>query len=83
MGVGLVSNSMIDSAKTQTYLAAREDVMTKGIRGQYLTPVWNWLLRYKDVKAEPLSDLASDQEEQRKLWEFSEEAVKTALASAS
>ena len=81
--VGKVSNTMIDSSKAQTWLAASEDVLTKDIRGQYWTPVWNWTLKYRDIKHDPLTALGRDTEEQRKLWEYSEEAVKTALAPVS
>lgn len=64
----------------QTYLAASEEVAQKQISGEYFTPVWSWTLAYKDCKVDKLNDLSKDEEEQEKLWAFSEEAVKTALS---
>ena len=76
--VGFVSNTTQDAAKTQTWLAAHGDVKTKDIHGQYWTPVWSWTLGYLACKKANLTALASDKEEQRKLWDYSEDAVKKA-----
>lgn len=80
--IGIFSNSTKDAAKTQTYLAASEDIATKHIGGRYWTPIWSWTLAYRGVKVDDsVTELGRNEEEQKRLWEFSEEAVKTALAS--
>lgn len=78
-----VGNTNVDSAKTQTYLAASSEVKRNDVHGQYWTPVWSWTSTYVSCKEElPLTKLGSNEEEQRKLWEFSEKALqKAGLAS--
>ena len=74
-----VGNTNYDSAKTQTYLAASQEVKEKNIHGQYWKPIWSWTLTYITCKEDlPLTDLGNDQEEQRKLWDFSEKALQKA-----
>lgn len=77
--LGFVANTNEDAAKTQTYLAASREVKEKNIHGQYWAPVWSWTYTYVSCKEElPLTDLAKDREEQRKLWDFSEKALQKA-----
>ncbi|KAL8766452.1 MAG: hypothetical protein Q9209_006746 [Squamulea sp. 1 TL-2023] len=68
-------NSVEDASKTQTYLAASAQIRQQGIRGQYWVPVWSWRQRYLRCRAEELTGLAKDEEEQKKLWVFSERAM--------
>ena len=77
--LGLLGNTNADSAKTQTFLAASQAVKEKNIHGQYWTPVWSWTSTYVSCKEDlPLTNLGNDQEEQKKLWYFSEKALKKA-----
>ena len=74
-----VGNSTKDSAKTQTFLAASKEIQEKDVHGQYWTPVWSWKSKYVSCKEElPLTELGSNQEEQEKLWDFSEKALQKA-----
>ena len=74
-----VGNTTQDSAKTQTYLAASREITEKNVHGQYWAPIWSWKSKYVLCKEElPLTELGSDQEEQRKLWDFSEKALQKA-----
>ena len=70
----------MDSAKTQVYLAASKEIREKNVHGQYWVPKWTWTSRFIRCEQEELTALAKDEEEQRKLWEFSERAVKDAVA---
>ncbi|KAL9121747.1 MAG: hypothetical protein Q9187_001687 [Circinaria calcarea] len=78
-----VANTNADSAKTQVYLAASKEIREKNIHGQYWVPKWSWTIRFLRCEQEELTTLAKDQEEQRKLWELSERAVKDALAGTT
>ena len=72
-------NTTQDSAKTQTYLAASREVQERNIHGQYWAPIWSWNSKYVECKEDiPLTELGSDQEEQEKLWKFSERALQKA-----
>ena len=68
-------NTNADSAKTQVYLAASDDVRDTDVKGQYWVPVWSWTNRYIRCRREDLTAVAKDEEGQKKLWETSEEAV--------
>ncbi|KAI9828985.1 MAG: hypothetical protein M1832_000008 [Thelocarpon impressellum] len=72
------SNTTADAAKTQVYLAASKDVKESGVSGKYWEPVFSWMNAYKSCKVASLGALAQDQQEQEKLWLYSEEAVKKA-----
>ncbi|KAI4129641.1 MAG: hypothetical protein LQ338_002124 [Usnochroma carphineum] len=68
-------NTVEDAAKTQTYLAASALIPQQDVHCQYWKPVWNWKQRYVNCEAEELTDVAKSEEEQRRLWDFSERAV--------
>ncbi|KAL8835364.1 MAG: hypothetical protein Q9170_003353 [Blastenia crenularia] len=68
-------NTVEDASKTQTYLAASARISEQDVHGQYWVPVWSWMQRYVRCQAEALTDLGSNQGEQRKLWDFSERAL--------
>lgn len=68
-------NTVDDAAKTQTYLAASDLIAQRDVRGQYWCPVWSWTQRYVKCGEEGLTDLGKNEEERKKLWEFSERAV--------
>jgi hypothetical protein len=73
--LNVVSNSVKDTAKTQTFLAASPEVVSKDIHGEYWVPSWTWNRKYQSCHKESLSTLAMDNEEQKKLWEVSEEVT--------
>ena len=73
--LNVFSNSGKDSARTQTYLAASPDIAALGISGTYWEPVWSWALKYIGCKIEELQALGKDENEQKTLWMYSEEAV--------
>lgn len=65
-----------DAAKTQVFLAASEDIPEKYVHGEYWIPRWNWWQQYVGcIKEDLVTDLAKDEDEWRKLWEFCEERV--------
>jgi hypothetical protein len=75
------NHSVEDAAKTQVFMAASKSAREKKIRGEYWVPItgWqlgfgHWLKYYGSVKEE-LTALASDEGEQKKLWETCEKAV--------
>lgn len=76
------SNSTIDAAKTQTYLAASKDIRERDVHGQYWEPIFGWTGSYKSCHKVEYSALALDETEQKKLWNFSEEALQKATASS-
>ena len=65
-----------DVAKTQVYLAASKEIREKDVHGQYWTPTVTWRQRYAQCHDQGLTALGKDEEEQRKLWKFSEAALK-------
>ncbi|KAL8889235.1 MAG: hypothetical protein Q9215_003484 [Flavoplaca cf. flavocitrina] len=68
-------NSVEDSSKTQTYLAASAEITRQDVHGQYWAPVWTWTQRYLRCGAEQLTELAKNEEKQKQLWAFSERAM--------
>lgn len=68
-------NSVEDASKTQTYLAASAQVLQQDVHGQYWAPVCSWTQRYLRCRAEQLTELARDEEKQKQLWAFSEQAM--------
>lgn len=70
-------NSVEDSSKTQTYLAASAEIPRQNVHGQYWAPVWTWTQRYLRCGAEELTELAKNEEKQKQLWAFSERAMET------
>ncbi|KAL8953789.1 MAG: hypothetical protein Q9222_000354 [Ikaeria aurantiellina] len=72
-------NSVEDAAKTQTYLAASLQIPKEDVRGQYWAPTWSWSQRYVSCHREDLTEMGKDEEEQRKLWDFSERETKSLL----
>lgn len=75
------SNTIPDSAKTQVYLAASREIVERDVHGEYWIPSWSWTLKYKGCHKEELTALGRNEEEQKKLWLFSEKAVAEALSS--
>jgi len=73
---GPLTTTMKDGAKTQTYLAASPVIVDKNIHGEYWAPKMNWLMQFVTTQQDELTDLAKDPEEQKKLWEVSEKAMK-------
>lgn len=68
-------NTVEDAAKTQTYLAANPKLAQQNAHGQYWVPVWSWTQRYVRCQPEELTNLGKNEEEQKKLWDFSERAI--------
>ncbi|KAL8941609.1 MAG: hypothetical protein Q9211_001758 [Gyalolechia sp. 1 TL-2023] len=75
-------NTVEDASKTQTYLAANVELAQQNVHGQYWAPVWSWTQRYIRCQPEELTNLGKDQEEQKKLWDFSERAVQGSCGQA-
>ena len=73
-------NSNIDTAKTQTYLAASKEIKESNVHGEYWAPVWTWGWNYVETKEEKLGGVQNDEKRQQELWEFSEKAVEAAGA---
>lgn len=80
--ISLFSNTVEDAAKTQVYLAASKDVREKDIHGEYWQAIWTWTRAYSGVTSEEQTALGKDEEEQKKLWDVSEAAMKEAAPSA-
>lgn len=76
-----IGNSAEDSAKTQVYLGASKEIREKDMHGQYWTPVFSWGGRFVRCRGEEVSALARNEEEQKKLWAFSENAMERAGAA--
>ncbi|KAI9848151.1 MAG: hypothetical protein M1837_000825 [Sclerophora amabilis] len=72
-------NSVIDGAKTPTYLAASEEVRNREVHGEFWRPTWSWTWAFTGSRKQELTPLARDEEEQRKLWIYSREAVQEAI----
>ena len=68
-------NTVEDTSKTQTFLAASTQIPQEDVHGQFWVPVWSWTQRYLRCQAEELTELGKNYEEQTKLWDFSERAV--------
>ncbi len=65
-----------DSAKTQMVLSASKIVRETDVHGEYWAPKWSWTQSYiRSEKLELKTNLAKDEEEWRRLWEFCENAV--------
>jgi len=79
--VHVFCNSVEDAAKTQVYLAASREIREKNVHGEYWVPTWTWTQAYNGSKKQNLTALGKNEEEQRKLWDVSEEAMKKAAAS--
>lgn len=73
-----VNSTLEDCAKTQVYLAGSHDVVDKDVHGEFWVPVLSWTMRFKSCKKEELRARHNDVREQaqKKLWDFSEEAIK-------
>lgn len=70
-----LGNTNEDAAKTQVFLAASSHVKEKKVSSQYWVPVWSWTNRFVKCQAEELTAIGKDSEGQKRLWEFSEEAI--------
>ena len=70
--LGFLGNTVEDGAKTQTYLAASKEIREQNVHGQYWAPSWSWTRRWVGSGQQELTDLAKDDEEQRKVWKWSE-----------
>ena len=81
MAINVFSNSAKDAAKTQVYLAGSSQIPNEDVHGQYWVPMWTGLRRYKGCRQQELSALASDKEEAKRLWTFSEQAVEMVLGN--
>lgn len=77
--MGLVTFSPLEGAMTQIYLATHGAVKAQDIRGKFYTPVMTWGMRY-DYSAEWDVSRALKEGDARKLWEWSESAVRRSLA---
>ncbi|KAI9798312.1 MAG: hypothetical protein M1833_004884 [Piccolia ochrophora] len=75
------ANSLEDSAKTQVHLAASQDVRERKSHGEHWMPRWSWTRAYKGCRPEALTSLGKNEQEQKKLWQFSEQAVQRAFGS--
>lgn len=76
-----IANTVADAAKTQTVLAASKRVVEEDVHGEYWAPTWSWTQVYKGTGKGSMSALMKDEDEWRKLWEFSEGAVRKAMGT--
>lgn len=53
-------NTVEDTAKTQTFLAASTYIRENDAHGQYWSPEWSWTQRYVECHQEELTDLGQD-----------------------
>ncbi|KAF3934687.1 hypothetical protein ABW20_dc0105000 [Dactylellina cionopaga] len=72
--------NLFDGASTQTYLATSPEVTEHNIRGKYFVPKLSWINTFRGPKDQKLDPVYENEDEWRKLWEWSEEAVKRQLA---
>jgi NAD(P)-dependent dehydrogenase (short-subunit alcohol dehydrogenase family) len=79
----LVGNTTLDSAKTQTFLAASKTVVDGNVHGQYWMPNFSWNGYYVNCGPGKMTQLSEDVEERQKLWDFSEKAVEKAGSASS
>ena len=70
--MGVFGNTVEDGAKTPTFLAASKEIRKRNVHGQYWVPNWSWTKRWTGCGKQELSELARDEEEQRRLWKWSE-----------
>lgn len=70
-----LGNTNEDSAKTQVFLAASSRVKEKEVSSQYWVPVWSWTNRFVKCQPQGLTAIGKDLGGQKRLWEFSEEAI--------
>ncbi|KAF3929846.1 hypothetical protein ABW19_dt0201744 [Dactylella cylindrospora] len=68
-----------DGAATQTYLATSPEVPEHDIHGKFFAPSVSWLFKYQGPIEKKLDPALENEDEWRKLWEFSEEAVRKEL----
>ena len=71
----LLPNTHDDAAKTQVFLSASKVIPQEDVHAQYWVPVFSWTMRYIKCQPEEPTTLAQNQQEQEKLWAFSENAV--------
>jgi NAD(P)-dependent dehydrogenase (short-subunit alcohol dehydrogenase family) len=74
-----MGNSLPDCAKAQVYVSASSEVKDKDLHGLYWDPQWTCIRTYKGCRPAELTDLGRDQNEVKKLWEFTVNALKKAL----
>ncbi|EPS42319.1 hypothetical protein H072_3699 [Dactylellina haptotyla CBS 200.50] len=72
--------SWADGAKTQLYLVTSPEVPAHKIRGRYFSPRVSWFNYFKAPRDQKLAASYENEEEWKKLWDWSEEAVKKELA---
>ena len=77
--VGMLGNTVADSAKIQAYLAGSARVAEDDVGGKYWEPIFTWTQRYNGCKVFPVGALADDVQEQETLWTYSEDAVRKAV----
>ena len=65
-----------DAAKMQVFVTVSKEITEKGASEGYWAPVWSWTNRFVTCEREDLVKVAKDLEGQRKLCEFSEEAIR-------
>ena len=70
------ANTVEDAAKTQVWLAASEKVTSNNVHGQYWEPTWSWLNYYRGCKQAEVTPLAADEEERKRSWDFSVDAIR-------
>lgn len=69
-----------DAAKTQVFLAASQDIPEKYVHGEFWMPQWSWAWQqWTGCRKEDLAtEMAKDEEEWKRCWEFCEEVVSKA-----
>ncbi|CRG88291.1 hypothetical protein PISL3812_05320 [Talaromyces islandicus] len=76
----LIGNSTQDSAKTQVYLAGNKSIKEKGVHGENWEPEFSMFgSTYKGCAWKEYTQLGRDEEERKKLWNVTVDALRKAV----
>ncbi|MCJ1308453.1 hypothetical protein MMC25_002106 [Agyrium rufum] len=70
-----IGQTNADSAKTQVYLAASDDIKRNDSHGEYWEPLLSWRRFYYSCSRKELFPIGKNLAEQEKLWDFSQQAI--------
>jgi hypothetical protein len=76
----LIGNSTKDSAKTQVYLAGSKSIKENGVHGENWQPAFSTFgSTYKGCASKEYTQLGRDEEERKKLWAVTVDALRKAV----
>ena len=76
-------NSLPDSGKTQTYLAAAKEIPEKNVHGEFWEPQFSWLRNYKSCHKGSWPAVVDDEAAQERLWNETEKLIESAKKGQS